>query len=55
MNNNLWWLANSSTRPLKKSTATDPLYGEAHVVVLLKNSYKLLLHYPTTYELYGDM
>ena len=49
MNNNLWRIVSSSTCcPLEKSIATDPLYGEALVVVLLSNSYKLLLHYPTT-------
>ena len=39
-----------------KSIAIDPLYGEALVVVLPSNSYKSLLHYPTTCSyVYGDM
>ena len=54
MNNNLWWITNSNTHcPLEKSTATDPLYGEALVVVLHSNSYKSLLHYPTTCSYMG--
>ena len=54
MNNNLWQIASSSTRcPLEKSIATNPLYSEALVVVLLSNSYKSLLHYPTTCSYMG--